>query len=177
MGSWGLKEQIFNQIKINRMRKIKFRAWHISKQIMASVSGLNHCGDVHVSYKKGEPKSGYFFGGNRVCDDWNENEHVLMQSIGLQDKQENEIFEGDLLVDRYPVDEENLSLGYNESFLPVVWSEEQLMWCVDVSFKKNGSYLTSLVDYFGEYLEVKGNVYETPEYLPSGSIYGYTKNP
>ena len=153
MSSAGLKEQI----QLNKMRKLKFRAWNKTIKYMA------YQGDHDL-----ETLSSFMFHfGN----------DILMQSIGLQDKYGKEIFEGDLLVDRYPVDEENLSLGYNESFLPVIWCDKQLMWCVDASFSKNGSYLTSLVDYFGEYLEVKGNIYETPEYLPSGSIYGYKKNP
>jgi len=80
--------------------------------------------------------------------------------IGLKDKKGVEIYEGDYLVDRFPIDEENLSLGYNESLLPVVWCDKQLMWCVDASFKKDGGYLTSLVEYFGEFLEVKGNIHE-----------------
>jgi hypothetical protein len=63
------------------------------------------------------------------------------------------------LLDRCPVDEEDLSKGYVESLLPVVWCDKQLMWCVDASFLKDGSYLTSLVEYFGDILEVKGNIY------------------
>jgi uncharacterized phage protein (TIGR01671 family) len=127
------------------MRELKFRAWDESQKNMA------YQGNPDL-----ETLSRFMF---------HFGEDIVMQSIGLKDKDGDEIFEGDLLIDRYPVDEENLSLGYNESFLPVVWCDKQLMWCVDASFAKDGSYLTSLVEYFGEFLEVKGNIYENPEML------------
>ena len=130
-------------------RELKFRAWDKSQKYMA------YQGNPDL-----ETLSSFMF---------HFGEDIVMQSIGLKDKDGDEIFEGDLLIDRYPVDEENLNIGYNESFLPVVWCDKQLMWCVDASFAKDGSYLTSLVEYFGEFLEVKGNIYENPEMLQVAS--------
>lgn len=81
--------------------------------------------------------------------------------IGKKTKHGKEIYEGDYLVDRSPINYEDLSEGYNESLMPVVWCNEKHCWCVDITFDKNGKKLEPIHSYFGEFLEVKGNIHNT----------------
>ena len=118
------------------MRKIKFREW----------TGVEMDYEPQISLISTASINEFF------------DRETIMQFTGFIDKKGVEVYAGDYLVDRYPVDEEDLSKGYHESLFPVVFSDGS--WCVDTSFKKDGSWLVPISEYFGEHLEVKGNIYK-----------------
>ena len=90
---------------------------------------------------------------------WDETGLILMQFTGLKDKNGKEIYESDILIDKEADEYGNDISGY----LPVVFCQKKAQWCVDNSFKKDGSHLVNIVEYLGiENLEVVGNIYENP---------------
>ena len=119
-------------------REIKFRAFSKESNRMINWNSIKECKNLHKLMSL---------------------EHVeLMQFTGLKDVNGVEIYEGDYLVDTF---EDELSGEILESFLPVVWNTKTLQWCVDVSFKQDGSYLEPVLGFFShETLKVKGNIYE-----------------
>ena len=123
-------------------REIKFRAWDENQQAMA-----------YQGFPDLETIQSFFF---------HYGDKTLMQFTGLTDKNGKEIYEGDLLLDKeFTEDDFDISGKY-----PVVYDVNQCCFCVDNSFKKDGSSLVNIIDYFGvENLEVIGNVYENSELL------------
>lgn len=93
---------------------------------------------------------------------WSEvNPETIGLFTGLKDKNEIEIYEGDILIDR------EISEGVDiNGYFPVSYVPEKASFCIDNSFKKDRSNLSNLVYYFGiENLEVIGNIYDNPELL------------
>lgn len=147
------------------MREIKLRAWHIANKIMASVGDLNWSGKVHVSYKKGAEKSGYFFGGNNVGDDWDKDEHILMQFTGLTDKNGNERYESDIVKITWTKDSKG---GYLQSSDATV--EHEVIARIEFVHDRYAYIGADGKEIFppkNSEVEVIGNIYEHTELLKS----------
>ena len=123
------------------MRELKFRAWDKSQKYMA------YQGDQDL-----ETLSSFMF---------HFGEDIVLQSTGFFDKNEKEIFEGDILSDWNDVDGKQV-----QSFLQVFWCDKEGCWKLDSSFnqdKSSGDLLSEELSSFG--YEISGNIYENPDLL------------
>ena len=120
------------------MREIKFRAWHKEKKIMGEVLGID------ILHKE------IFFSNEDVdCYEHTDFKDIeLMQYTGLKDKNNKEIYEGDIF-----------HIGSKKILYVVEW--------IDCGLKgrqiKNKSWIG--LDYWKDDIEVIGNIYENPELM------------
>lgn len=130
---------LFNE----NMRPIKFRAWHKKEQKMFIVNGLQ-LGNDRVQFVR------LFATGNlkRMNNLCNGDSVVLLQFIGLKDKNNKEIFEGDII--------------RSEHWEPSTYQ---------VAFDRGAFYIAmpdkhEVADIkYAEGFEVIGDVYSNPELL------------
>ena len=123
------------------MRDLKFRAWDKSQKYMA------YLGNPYL-----ETLSSFMF---------HFGEDIVLQSTGFFDKNEKEIFEGDILSDWNAVDGKAV-----KSFLQVFWCDKDGAWKLESSFnqdKSNGDLLSEELSSF--VYEISGNIYENPDLL------------
>nr|DAT39091.1 MAG TPA: YopX protein [Caudoviricetes sp.] len=125
----------------------KFRAWDKMFKEMVQVNALVLDEQVvKVTYKN----------GNVAKEDMKEYE--LMQSTGLKDKNNQEIFEGDILI-----------VSDEHSWLEVVsYNQEKAMFVteeINRKYKVPESPLNDLFDTNIFKFKVLGNIYENPELL------------
>lgn len=124
------------------MRKIKFRAWHKEKKIMGEVLGID------ILHKE-------IFFSNEDVDCY---EHVdfknieLMQYTELKDKNNKEIYEGDIV-----------KLRANHGIGVVKYYDEWGAFVVEYIKPRPLSVLG--INYYKEDTEILGNIYENPELL------------
>ena len=83
-------------------------------------------------------------------------EIVLMQSTGLKDKNDKEIFEGDILA--CETDNEVINLN-------VFWDEEHALFMFESKKYNEQEPLAELVENNTYPFEIIGNIYENPELL------------
>ena len=123
------------------MRELKFRAWDKSQKYMA------YQGSPDL-----ETLSSFMF---------HFGEDIVLQSTGFLDKNENEIFEGDILSDWNEVDGKQV-----QSYLQVFWCNNDGAWKLDSSFNQDKSSGDLLSEELSSFVyEISGNIYENPELL------------
>ena len=122
------------------MREIKFRAWHKGKKIMGEVLGID------ILHKE-------IFFSNEDADCYEHTDFKeLMQYTGLKDKNEKEIYEGDILKLR---DNHGIQLvKYHDKWSAFIVESQK-----DTSVGVLGLYFDK------EDFEIIGNAYENPELL------------
>lgn len=147
--------------KENKVREIKFRAWHKDQELMLTVECIDWVSKTcesdkigYVSFKEGIAGYSENFGGyERTEEEYScdLDEVILMQYTGLLDKNHNPIFEGDILK------------WTNERDWVVYFIENE---CGFYAIQNHGSHENSikLGDQFNSFTVI-GNIYENSELL------------
>ena len=66
---------------------------------------------------------------------WSDVEDCRVSEFVCKDKDGNDVYSDDLLVDRWTNEDGKEELSH----FPIVWNETNLKWCIDVSYSKNKS--------------------------------------
>lgn len=130
-------------------RKIKFRAWNKEKKEMLY--------DIGLVKLKNNYHPCWFDMENGSYEIRARNDYVIMQYVGLKDKNGVEIYEGDIVT--FCIDNEN-------SLYEIIFDEEYASFeakCIK-SNDKGIVGKTSCI-FVGRIREVIGNIYENPELL------------
>lgn len=131
-------------------REIKFRAWNKKEKYMEIVDDLQmFSNDLSI----GIPSKDYFLRKDDV---------ELMQYTGLHDKNEKEIYEGDIvLLDCYNYEEP----AFDGEF-KVIYDDINGMWLlIDLENKDRDFTFGEIRSYYKAEIEVIGNIYDNPELL------------
>lgn len=123
------------------MREIKFRVWHKGKKIISEVFGID------ILHKE------IFFSNDDVdyCEISDFKYIELMEYTGLKDKNNKEIYEGDILFE-----------SFGEKYYKVVFENGSFRAEFEVDFEE---YYFDLIDVVAQNCEVVGNIYENPELI------------
>lgn len=144
------------------MRDIKFRAWD------KDLKQMHICGqDVHDSMTFDENNIAQYYNLQNGCG--SPTTYELMQYTGLKDKNEKEIYEGDIVKtyfnkkDAYSINTLNLKRSVNK-----IGKIEYIVDSFCIFIPKFGENIYPL-SFFGDeiinQIEVIGNIYDNPELL------------
>ena len=126
-------------------REIKFRAWLKEENKMVNVETMDFTDKSMQYLEKNEIIDAYLLRTTFLED------IELMQYTGIKDKNDVEIYEGDIIICKYGP----------EIMMEVKW--------VDEGFRTLGKYNgDNYVGYVKNSAEVIGNIYENPELLGGG---------
>ena len=82
----------------------------------------------------------------------NDNQYIIMQCTGLKDKTGKLIYEGDVVL-----------FGSNPDDIAVIeWNKDECKFVVDEIFD---NAISDFSNWFGEDLEIIGNIYENPDLI------------
>ena len=131
-------------------RQIKFRAWDYDviqeRYVMRNFESIqNNCGAYFFEPKKYQP-----------------NPHILMQFTGLIDKNEKEIYEGDIVKCHYFYYESEKEVVGEISF------KDMGLW-IETDNEDDSGHLLWITGLHEESFEVIGNIYENPELITQRS--------
>lgn len=129
------------------MRKIKFRVWDKSEKKMLDNA---HVRPIALGYLEDETCTGGAYADNL---------YEFMQYTGKNDKNEKEIYEGDIVI---KVD--TTGLGWHRERKCKVSFDKWGCWMLTTEF--GDGYM--LGEFDSEQLEVIGNIFENPELLERG---------
>lgn len=136
------------------MREIKFRAWDKENKEMLEIEDL-HWDDCTREF---------LIRTTMYRDYFTPEEMILMQYTGLHDKNEKEIYEGDILLRKS---------GSFESLILVKWGRVEFSFlCAPLyngKLPKKFNWTRSTYQGLDGYAEVIGNIYENPELLERSS--------
>lgn len=144
------------------MREIKFRTWDKRSKELIQIQGFKYVGEKHIQL---------FYLDTDGCSTTCTCEKefiVLMQYIGLKDKNGTEIYEGDIV--RF--DEEISVVRYDEETARFVLEDYGIRGCLMEYGWDEGAGGFGIVDTNGfddfndiSEIEIIGNIYENPELL------------
>ena len=133
--------------------KPRFRAWDVLAEKMIDEI-------LMISFVRKEIIGKFSDGSTSVPlkfeDERNGEDVILMQSTGLKDKNDKEIFEGDILACK--TDDEVINLN-------IFWDEEHALFMFESKKYNEQEPLAELVENNTYPFEIIGNIYENPELL------------